>query len=65
MRTSSGEARSRIEHRIALMQPDLPDPVVPAIRRCGMRARSQATPWPEMSLPSQAVSGLEPAGGSA
>ena len=40
------------------MQPDLPEPVVPAISRCGIRARSQATPCPEMSLPSQAVSGL-------
>ena len=33
------------------MQPDLPDPVVPAIRRCGIRARSVQTALPEMSLP--------------
>ena len=35
------------------MQPDLPEPVVPAISRCGMRARSVQTAAPEMSLPSQ------------
>ena len=35
------------------MQPDLPDPVVPAIRRCGIRARSVQTALPEMSFPSQ------------
>ena len=64
MRTSSGVARSRIEQSTALMQPDLPEPVVPAISRCGILARSQATPAPEMSLPSHAVSGLEPAAGS-
>ena len=46
------------------MQPDLPEPVVPAIRRCGIRARSHATPAPEMSLPSHAVSGLDPFGAS-
>ena len=40
------------------MQPDLPEPVVPAIRRCGMRARSVHTAFPEMSLPSQTDSGL-------
>ena len=44
------------------MQPDLPDPVVPAIRRCGMRARSVQTAFPEMSLPSQTDSGLALAG---
>ena len=40
------------------MQPDLPEPVVPAIRRCGIRARSVQTALPEMSLPSQTESGL-------
>ena len=35
------------------MQPDLPEPVVPAIRMCGIRARSAQTGAPEMSLPSQ------------
>ena len=40
------------------MQPDLPEPVVPAISRCGMRARSDQTAVPEMSFPSQTASGL-------
>jgi len=40
------------------MQPDLPEPVVPAISRCGIRARSVQTALPEMSLPSQTDSGL-------
>ena len=40
------------------MQPDLPEPVVPAISRCGMRARSHQTAVPEMSFPSQTASGL-------
>ena len=62
MRTSSGVARSRIEVRIVLMQPDLPEPVVPAISRCGSRARSVQTALPEMSLPSQTVSGDQPSG---
>ena len=65
MRTSSGVARRRIDERIALIHPDLPAPVVPAIRRCGILARSQATPAPVMSLPSHAVNGLEPSGGVA
>ncbi len=40
------------------MQPDLPEPVVPAMSRCGMRARSVQTALPEMSLPSHTDSGL-------
>jgi len=47
-----------------LMQPDLPEPVVPAIKRCGMRARSVHTAVPEMSLPSHTASGLAVAGRS-
>ena len=46
------------------MQPDLPEPVVPAMRRCGMRARSVQTAFPEMSLPSQTDSGLADPGRS-
>ena len=46
------------------MQPDLPEPVVPAIRMCGIRARSVQTALPEMSLPSQTESGLAVAGRS-
>ena len=39
--------------RTTFTLPDLPEPVVPAIRRCGIRARSVHTELPEMSLPSQ------------
>ena len=49
-----------------LMQADLPAPVVPATRMCGIFARGSA--WialPETSLPSHTVSGLEPSGGGA
>ena len=46
------------------MQPDLPEPVVPAIRMCGIRARSAQTAAPEMSLPSQTLSGLAVSGRS-
>ena len=46
------------------MQPDLPEPVVPAIRMCGIRARSVHTAAPEMSLPSHTASGLADAGRS-
>ena len=54
----------RIEVRIALMQPDFPEPVVPATRTCGISARSALTASPETSLPSQHRSGEEPFGGS-
>ena len=46
------------------MQPDLPEPVVPAMRICGMRARSACTDAPEMSLPSHTESGLAVDGSS-
>jgi hypothetical protein len=64
MRTSSGVERSRIDVRIVLMQPDFPDPVVPAMRMCGMRARSVQTAVPEMSFPSHTESGLAVCGRS-
>jgi hypothetical protein len=64
IRTSSGVERSRIDVRIVLMQPDLPEPVVPAMRMCGIRARSAQTAVPEMSFPSQTDSGLALAGRS-
>ena len=38
---------------MVLMATDLPEPVVPAIRRCGMRARSTITGSPPMVLPRQ------------
>ena len=44
------------------MQPDLPEPVVPATSACGMSARSVQTDWPETSLPSQTTNGEEPLG---
>ena len=47
----------RIELRIALMQPDLPEPVVPATSTWGIFCRSVQTALPAMSLPSQATSG--------
>ena len=37
---------------MVLIATDLPEPVVPAIRRCGMRARFATTGSPPMSLPS-------------
>ncbi len=57
MRTSFGSACSRIEDSIALTQPDLPAPVVPATSTCGCLARSVPIALPAMSLPSQTVSG--------
>ena len=33
------------------MQTDLPEPVVPAINRCGIEAKSLTTGTPEMFLP--------------
>ena len=41
---------------MVLMATDLPDPVVPAISRCGMRARSTMTGSPPMVLPRQSGS---------
>ena len=37
---------------MVLIATDLPEPVVPAIRRCGIRARLATTGSPPMSLPS-------------
>ena len=57
MRTSSGVARSRIEQSIVLMQPDFPEPVVPAMRMCGIVARFIITALPLMSRPTATSSG--------
>ena len=38
------------------MPTDLPEPVVPATRQCGIFARSATTGLPTMSLPSPMVS---------
>ena len=50
------------EDSIAFTQPDLPEPVVPAIRMCGCLARSVPIALPAMSLPSQTESGDQPFG---
>ncbi len=41
----------------ALIQTDLPEPVVPAISTCGILARSATTVSPEISLPRTSVNG--------
>ena len=41
---------------MVLMATDLPEPVVPAISRCGMRARSTMMDSPPMFLPRQSGS---------
>ena len=41
---------------MVLMATDLPEPVVPAISRCGMRARSTSTGSPPIDLPRQSGS---------
>ena len=50
-RTSSGEARSSMETIIEFTATDLPDPVVPAMSRWGIFARSAMYGMPSMSLP--------------
>ena len=37
---------------IVLIQTDFPEPVVPAIRRCGIEAKSPTIGLPEIFLPS-------------
>jgi hypothetical protein len=55
-RTSSGVALKRRLMIIELTLTDFPEPVVPAMRRWGMRARSAAKGIPSMSLPMPMVS---------
>ena len=55
-RQSSGRSRYISERIIVLIATDLPEPVVPAISRCGMRARSTITGSPPMVLPRQSGS---------
>ena len=46
---------------MVLIDTDLPEPVVPATRRCGILARSAMTGSPPMVLPSASASfALEP-----
>ena len=58
------QARSQREQDLDESLLHTPEPVVPAISRCGIRARSVQTAVPEMSLPSQTASGLAVAGRS-
>ena len=53
--TWSGRALKRMEVSSALIPTLLPEPVVPAISRCGMPRRSSTTGSPWMSLPSASV----------
>ena len=50
-RTSEGVALMRMDMIIALMETDLPDPVVPPMRRWGILARSVTIWWPSTSSP--------------
>ena len=49
--TMSGRCRYMIDMMIVLMQTDLPEPVVPAIRQWGIAARSVMSGSPLASLP--------------
>ena len=51
-RHSSGERRNKSDSTMALTPTDLPDPVVPATSKCGMRARSATIGSPPIDLPS-------------
>ena len=51
MRTSSGVDLNSNDKIITFTPTDLPEPVVPATRRCGIFARSATTGTPAMSLP--------------
>ena len=55
--TSSGEDLNRILIIRVLIQTDLPEPVAPAIRRCGILAISVTTFCPAISSPTANVSG--------
>ena len=49
--TSSGLVRIKIEVIILLIHTDLPEPVDPATKRCGVLSISQNIGWPMMFLP--------------
>ena len=49
--TSSGSARYKILIIIVLIQTDLPEPVAPAINRCGIFAMSAIMTFPAISFP--------------
>src|SRR4028118_635958 len=64
MRTSSGVARVRMLTSSELMQTDLPAPVAPAMRMCGVLAMLAQTKPPSMSLPSATSIGRGGGGGA-
>ena len=51
MRTWSGVALMITDVGMELMKLDLPEPVAPATKRCGILVRSAVTKWPSTSLP--------------
>src|SRR5574341_855985 len=53
---SSGVLVISIVQMIPLTHTDLPEPVVPAISRCGIEVRSAVIGWPETSCPSASLS---------
>ena len=55
-RTSSGVALKSIDIIMPFTPTDLPEPVMPATKRCGILAKSPTTGTPAMSLPSATVS---------
>ncbi len=57
IRTCAGEALYTRLRIMALIATDLPEPVVPATRICGILARSATTGCPPISLPKARVSG--------
>ena len=57
MRTSSGVDRISTDAISELMQDDLPDPVAPATRTCGIFARLAQTKPPSTSLPRPTIIG--------
>ena len=61
-RTSAGVARMRMDMIMALMDTDLPEPVVPPMSKCGIFARSDMIERPSTSLPTAIMSG--PSGAS-
>ena len=55
-RTSSGLALKSSDKIMALIPTDLPAPVVPATKQCGILARSATIGLPAISLPKANVS---------
>ena len=56
-RTSEGVARMRMDMIMALIDTDLPEPVVPPMSKWGIFARSETMERPSTSLPMTICSG--------